>query len=93
MDTVSFWLSEFGDTKFNKWANSKEYKLALAELESWSSDDSDIDHMANAIKHLEKELKQHPQNAYAEYYLAFCKGRLAYDNENETETLIKEQLQ
>lgn len=84
---------DFGKNEFNKWTDSKEYKLAITELENYS-DDFDDDHIVNAIRHLEKELKQHPQNAYAEYYLADCKGTMI-DNENEADAdaLRKEQLQ
>lgn len=86
---------DFGKTEFNKWTDSKEYKLALDELENWLTDDSDVDHMANAIMHLEKELKQHPQNAYAEYYLSYCKhwSTIGNEDEAEVEALRKEQHQ
>ena len=84
-------LITFGKTEFNKWADSKEYKLALAEYslcEGFFTINFDKKHLENAIKHLEKELKQHPQNAYADYYLAECKAMSSICNENEAESKV-----
>ena len=48
-------LITFGKTEFNKWADSKEYKLALAEYalcEGFFTINFDKKHLENAIKHL-----------------------------------------
>lgn len=78
-------LAEVIDSKqYNKWTSSKNFVLGVKsmtqEIDAVATDDAEVDETEpykSAITFFNKELKQHPRNAYAKCNIALCECHIA----------------
>lgn len=78
-------LAEVIDSKqYNKWTSSKNFELGVMsmtlEMDDVAPADAEIDETEpykSAIVFFNKELKQHPRNAYAKCNIALCESHIA----------------